>query len=88
MLQAIDASAGGSFMTKSTGFLGGVSLLAAGAAATAVVQETNGSGRLLAVLGAGIGLSEQFTPVSAIPYNGNVFVTITGAAAKCVLYEA
>lgn len=89
MYQAVDASAGGAFLAaRGTVGLAGVSLLAAAVAATVVVRETDALGRILAVLGAGIGGADHWQPQRPVGYQGNVFVTIVGAGATVILYQA
>lgn len=83
----IDASAGGAFLSQTgvTQVLRGVRLRAGADAATATVRETDGSGRILAVLGAAAGLAdEQDIPVTFL---GNVHVTTTGTSPKVLLFQ-
>ncbi len=86
--KAVDASAAGEFLAG-TGkrMLAGVSIKAGADAATAVVRETDVNGRILAVVGAGIGLSEQFTPASPVEFTDKVFVVKTGTTPIIILYE-
>jgi hypothetical protein len=90
-MEAVDASTTATaylaVQAGSNGFLGGARLCAAAAAATAVLQEINGSGRILAKLGAAIGEADEFFPPEAVRYVGAVFVTITGAGAVLNLYQ-
>lgn len=83
----IDASAGGAFLTA-TGrpVLGGARLVAGAAAdATAIVRETNGSGRVLCSLAALAKTSDEAMPM--VQYTGNVHVTVVGAGATVLLYQ-
>lgn len=87
-VKAVDGSAGGTFLSgDGKRFLAGASLRAGADAATATIRETDGSGRILAVLGAGIGLSDHLLPVGPIEFTAVVHVTLTGTAPKCILYE-
>lgn len=89
--QAVDASAGGAFLGaagQGTRLLGGARLVAAAAVATAIIRETDGSGRILAKLSAPINEADDFMPVRPVAYTGMVHVTITGAGAVVNLYEA
>lgn len=89
-MQAVDGSAGGAFLAVQTGaqgFLGGARLCAGADAATATIRELNGSGRILAKLGAGIGQGDEFMPTDAVPYTTNVHVTTTGTSPVVILYQ-
>jgi hypothetical protein len=88
--QAVDASAGGAFLTASgAGLLVGASLRAGVDAATATIRETDGSGRILAVLSAPAANDpDHFTPAYPVVYVGNIHVTLTGTAPKCIVYQA
>jgi hypothetical protein len=89
MLRAIDASAGGDFSVgPGTRGLGGASLRAAAAAATATIRETDGSGRILAVLNAAIQGTDHWTPLQPVDFVGKINVVVTGASAVLILYEA
>lgn len=87
MMQAVDASAGGTFLaTRANGVLGGARLAAGAAAdATAVLRETDGAGKILAVLAA----PQKSADESTIPvqYRQAVHVTVTGADAVVILYQ-
>lgn len=88
-LKAVDASAGGAFLTGAgVRQIGGASLRAGADAATATIRETDGAGRILAVLGAGIGLTDHWNPGGPVAFSGNVHVTLTGTTPKCILLEA
>lgn len=89
----INASAGGAFLTahaqatNQPQVLAGARLVAGDAAdATAVIRETDGSGRILMVLAAGQGTADE----SCLPllFRGNVHVTVTGADAVVLLFSA
>lgn len=91
MHSVVNASAGGTFLDNTAGgsgltaVLSGVRLRAGADAATATVKETDTNGRILAVLGAGIGLTdEQLIPVS---YIGKVFVVTTGTTPVVLLFQ-
>lgn len=87
MLQVINASAGGTFLAvdSRTAVLAGARLVAAEEAATAVIRETDGSGRVLCVLAAAVGEADE----SAVPvvYQGQVHVTLAGTDATLLLYQ-
>lgn len=74
--------------TSAIGYLAGARLKAGADAATAVLRETNGSGRILAVLGAGIGLCDEFMPPKPVTYRTAVFVTLTGTSPILNLFQA
>ncbi len=61
--------------------LGGARLTAAAATATAVLRETDGSGRVLARLTAVANTSDELSPEKPIAFKGKVHATITGAGA-------
>ena len=88
MLQPVNVTAGGAF-TRSTGtetrHLSKVSLLAAAGAATAIIRQTDGSGNILAVLGAAAGLADHWE--GPVPYVGTFHVTLTGTPTACIVYE-
>lgn len=87
-MNSVDASATGAYLAVGTGQsaqVGGAVLAAAAAAATAVVRETDGSGRILFKLAAPIGDTAYLT--QPVNYVGNVHVTITGAAAQFNLLQ-
>lgn len=89
MFSVINASAGGAFLTGITGQkmpLSGARLVAgAGAAATAIIRETDGSGRILCSLAAGQGTSDESNV--EVVFTTNVHVTLTGADAVILLYQ-
>ena len=90
MYQVIDVSAAGAgtaYLDASTAVrgLGGATLVSAGAAATMKIQETNGSGRVLAMLSAAIGTSDHYTPFEPIVFQGQLFITVTGASATALI---
>lgn len=87
--QAVDASAGGAFLTGSgQRLLGGARLAAAAADATAIIRETDGSGRILAKLVAKAGEADEFMPHRPVVFTATVHVTVTGAGAVATLFEA
>lgn len=75
---AIDLGTGGA---NATAGLGGARLVAAAANATAVLRETDGSGRVLARLSALANSADELTPARPIAFKGKVHATITGAGA-------
>jgi hypothetical protein len=86
-VNAVNASAGGTFLVA-TGrpVMAGARLVAgSGAAATAVIRETDGSGRILCSLAAGQGTADE--SVAHVQYTGQVHVTIAGAGATLLLYQ-
>jgi len=86
MTNVINASAGGAFLTATNrATMMGARLRAGADAATATIRETDGSGRILCVLGAGIGLCDE--SVIPVQYSGNVHVTLTGTTPVCLLYS-
>lgn len=87
MVQSIDASATGEYGLGS-GVLGlrGARLVAAAAAATAIIRETDGSGRILAKLSAAINGYDELRPPAAIAYQTKMHVTVTGAGAQVNLF--
>lgn len=86
-MTVVNASAGGAFLTASgRAELSGARLVAgAGADATAVVKETDGSGRVLCQLAALTGMADE--SVAPVQYTGNVHVAVTGAGAVVLLYQ-
>lgn len=89
MYQAINASAAGAFMVGVGGqALGGASLKAGADAATAIIREGGAGGRILAVLGAGAGLADHWSPQKPVHFAGSVFVVLTGTAPTLILYAA
>jgi hypothetical protein len=89
MWQAIDVTAGGAFMAVAgVGKLAGASLrAAAGVDATMTIRETDGAGRILAVLSAPAKGADHFAPQEPVVYSGNVFVAIVGAGAEAIAYQ-
>jgi hypothetical protein len=91
MLQAINASAGGAFLGGSAAGLvkglAGARLVAGANAATAVIRETDGSGRILLSLSAPAAnaVDESFPP-APIAFAGNVHVTLTGTTPHLSLF--
>lgn len=87
MLQPINVTAGGAFTRggNETRHLSKASLLAGAGAATAIIRQTDGSGNILAVLGAGAGLADHWT--GPVPFTGTFHVTVTGAPTAVVVYE-
>ena len=87
MVQSTDASAGGTFLAGA-GVLSmkGARLAAAAAAATAVIRENDGAGRILMKLAAGVGAADESFPPGGVAYLTQVHVTITGAAAQLNLF--
>ncbi len=88
-MKSIDASTTGAFMIQASvgqsAVLGGARLAAAAAAASAVIRETDGSGRILYKLTAVInGADECRIPVSFVD---RVHVTVTGAGAQVNIFE-
>lgn len=89
MYTAVDASAGGAFL-QGQGLLNiaGASLRGAAVAAVATIREGGAAGRILAVLGAGAGLTDHWQPQRPVGYHASVWVTIVGAGAEVILYQA
>lgn len=88
--EAIDAVAGGTFGsidTNANGYLVGAQLLGGAGAGTAIIREVNGSGKVLAALGAGAGLSAGFHPSRPVRYKGALHVTVAGAPAQLTIYQ-
>lgn len=86
--QIIDASAAGAFLSGGGNLrktLAGARLVAGVDDATAVIRETDGSGRVLATLSA----LEATADETGLPveFTGNVHVTLTGTAPACYLYQ-
>lgn len=85
MFQSVELSATGDAidMNDANGVagLGGARLTAAAATATAVLRETDGSGRVLARLTAVANTSDEFMPEKSVAFKGKVHATITGAGA-------
>lgn len=92
MFQSIDASTTGAYLAGGASGqvkgLAGARLTAAAANATAIIRETNGSGRVLAALAAAANTADELAPASPIAFAGNVHVTIAGAGAQLNLFEA
>lgn len=92
MVQSVDASTTGTYLAGSASGLvkglAGARLAAAAANATAVIRETNGSGRILAALAAAANTADEFAPPAPVAFAGQVHVTITGAGAQLNLFEA
>lgn len=88
-MRSVDASAGGAFLAVETGQsaqLAGATLAAgSGAVATAIIRETDGSGRILCKLAALA--SDTVHLLHPVDYTGNVHVTMTGAGAQLNLYQ-
>lgn len=85
-----NASAGGLFLSTGTapGYLAGASLRAAGADATATIRNGGPGGDILAILAAATKTADHFIPPAAIFYTAAIHVTITGAAAELIVYQA
>jgi len=86
MLQVVELSATGAALdagqaTVTVGLAGARLVAGAAAAATAVIRETNGSGRVLARLQCLQGEVDDFEPARPVAYQGNVHVTLTGVGA-------
>lgn len=90
IVRAINASAGGTFLSTGTapGYLAGASLRAAAANATATIRETDGAGRILSVLAAPANGADHFVPLGPVFYTGAIHVTVTGAGAEIIVYGA
>jgi hypothetical protein len=87
MLQAINASTTGTYLVgQGTLGIAGARLVAAAAAATATIRETDGSGRILAVLSAPVEGADEWGPAAPVAYHGQVHVTVAGAGAQVFLY--
>jgi hypothetical protein len=87
-MNSVDASVTGAFLSVGTGqsaVLGGARLAADGADATAVIRETDGSGRVLAKLAAKDGEADELR--LPIRYTGNIHVTVAGAGAVCNVFQ-
>lgn len=71
------------------GFLAGASLrAAAGAKATATIRNGGPGGDILAVLAAVADTVDHFVPAGSIQYTAAVHVTIAGAGAELIVYQA
>lgn len=85
MFQSVELSATGDAIdindANGVAGLGGARLVAAAANATAVLRETDGSGRILARLSAVANGADELAPVKPIAFKGKVHATITGAGA-------
>lgn len=67
--------------------LGGASLRPAAAIATLTLRETDGSGRILAILAAPAnGPCDHFQPQKPVQFAGVVHATLSGAGADAVVY--
>lgn len=90
MFQTIELTATGDAidMNDANGVagLGGARLTAAAANATAVLRETDGSGRILARLSAVINSADEFRPAKPVAFKGKVHATIAGAGAALSVY--
>lgn len=88
MLQSVDASTTGTYLSGSgTMGLAGARLAAgAGAVATAIIRETDGSGRILAKLACPANESDEFRPLRPVAFSTVVHVTIAGAGAQLNLF--
>lgn len=62
----------------------GARLQAAAAVATAVIREVDGSGAIIAELGAAIGLTDEIQ--IPVIFKKALHVTLTGASASCIVY--
>lgn len=90
MVQSVDASVTGAYLAVATGQVAGLAgarLVAAAAAATAIIRETDGSGRVLAKLSAAVNGFDELRPMRPIAYTGNVHVTVAGAGAVVNLFQ-
>lgn len=67
------------------GSIVGASLLAGADAATAVIRTGGSGGTVIASLGVGIGLSQQWSPNFQVAYS-DLHVTITGTTPKFTAY--
>lgn len=85
MFQSVEVSATGDAIdlgnANVTAGLGGARLTAASATATAVLRETDGSGRVLARLTAVANTADELAPAKPIAFKGKVHATITGTGA-------
>lgn len=92
MFQSVAANSTAAYLSGgSTGLvkgLAGARLAAAAATALAVIRETDGSGRVLAVLTCVANTADEFMPQRPVAFVGNVHVTISGAGAQLNLFEA
>lgn len=90
MFQTVELSATGDAIDSSdpnvVAGLGGARLAAGGAAATAVLRETDGSGRILARLSAAANGVDEFMPTKSVAFKGKVHATIVGAGANLSVY--
>lgn len=85
---AFYGNATGDFLVASgQGGLCGASLFAVGAAATLILRETDGSGRVLAQLSAAANSANHWGMDQPVSYQGKVHATLTGAGASFVLYQ-
>jgi hypothetical protein len=78
---------GAAYAAADAGFLAGASLRAAAAAATATITETVG-GRTIAILSAPVNGADHFMPARPVPYKGALTVTLSGAGADALLFQA
>jgi len=92
MLRSVAANSTAAYLAEGTAGqvkgLAGARLTAAAATATAVIRETDGSGRVLATLSAAATTADEFRPARPVAFVGNVHVTIAGAGAQLNLFEA
>jgi hypothetical protein len=92
MFQSVAANATAAYLSGgSAGLvkgLAGARLTAAAVTATAIIRETDGSGRVLATMSAAANTADEFMPLRPIAFIGNVHVTIAGAGAQLNLFEA
>lgn len=90
MLQAINLTATGDAIdvgdANTVAGLAGARLLGGGAAATAVLREGSGAGRILANLACAAGATDDFAPIRPVAFSGKVHLTLTGAGAACTVY--
>lgn len=87
-MRSVDASVTGAFLPVEAGQtaqIAGATLAAAAAAATAIIRETDGSGRILCKLAAVVGDTAHLH--HPLDYVGNIHVTVTGAGAQLNVYQ-
>jgi hypothetical protein len=85
MVTVINATAGGAFLVGGTRLAGARLVAGAAAVATAVIRETDGSGRILCSLAAVAGTADASD--QEVTYAGQVHVTVVGAGATVLLYQ-
>jgi len=87
-VQTIPANTTAAYLAgDGTLFIRGARLVAGSDAASAIIRETDGSGRVLAKLSAGAALAvDEWNPPGPVAYQANVHVTITGTGPQLNLF--